>query len=166
MLFSRILSKKFYILVVTLGVTCIAVIGFWPPQVKSAAPPGLVTIEGSLLVRHGRPFEVRGVNYYPKDFAWDKFWTSYKDPVTSTQINEELNRAKSLGINTVRIFLPYKLFDGSDQAYLDHLADLSTRLESRDMVAIVTLFDFFIPATRQIRTRQRITWLVPVTSTQ
>ena len=83
------------------------------------------------------------MNYYPKDYAWDRFWVSYTQALP--QITAELDLAKRLGINTVRIFLPYERFDDSDKnaPYHGYLADLIGRLWAQDMVAIVTLFDFY-----------------------
>jgi hypothetical protein len=82
------------------------------------------------------------MNYYPKDFTWDRFWLSYTMAIP--QIERELDEAKSLGVNTVRLFTPYHLFSGTvPSAYPGYLADFVDRLESRQMVVIVTLFDFY-----------------------
>ncbi len=106
-------------------------------------PAGIVTAVGTHLERDGVPFEARGMNYYPKDYAWDRFWISYT--LALTQTNTELDRAKALGVNTVRIFLPYNLFNGTSQSapYLGRLTDFVGRLQARDMAALVTLFDFY-----------------------
>jgi len=139
-----------------LGLTAVVLLGFLltkvessvtacPPSSQAAAgsPTGIITAVGRHLERDGVPFEVRGVNYYPKDYAWHRFWLSYT--AATTQISTELDLAKALGGNAVRIFVPYELFGGSDQAapYLGHLADFVDRLRVRDMVAIVTFFDFY-----------------------
>ena len=89
------------------------------------------------------PFEARGMNYYPKDYAWDRFWINYTEALTQT--NDELDRARALGINTVRVFLPYNLFEGTGQSasYLGYLEDFVSRLQARDMVVLVTLFDYY-----------------------
>lgn len=112
---------------------------------QSAELSGFITVEGHDLVRNGVRFEAHGINYYPKDLAWDRFWTNYADPAASTQINQELDKAKRLGVNTVRIFTPYHLFSDTLQTapYPGYLADFISRLQARDMVAIVTLFDFY-----------------------
>lgn len=140
---SRALSRICLALVLGLGFVFTAVIGLLPIQAQSAASSGLVIAQGRYFVRNGVPFEVRGMNYYPKDFAWDRFWISYT--LASTQIDEELDRAKALGVNTVRLFTPYRLFSGTVQTapYPGYLADFIGRLQARDMVAIVTFFDFY-----------------------
>jgi len=112
-------------------------------------PAGIITAVGRHLERDRVPFEARGMNYYPKDYAWDRFWISYTEALTQT--SEELDRAKALGVNTARIFLPYNLFDGTSQStpYLGYLTDFVGRLQARDMVALVTLFDFYLTYSTQ-----------------
>lgn len=144
MIFSqRVLSRISFALVTGLGFAFISVAIMLPIEAQSAASLSLVTANGRHLVRNGAPFEVRGMNYYPKDFAWDRFWLNYT--VASAQINQELDKAKLLGVNTVRIFTPYRLCSNTLQTapYPGYLADFIGRLQARDMVAIVTLFDFY-----------------------
>jgi nitrous oxidase accessory protein NosD len=137
-----------------LGLTAIVLLGLLATRAQSSAmgPPlsshtkteystGIITAVGRHLERDGVPFKVRGVNYYPKDYGWERFWISYTEALP--QINRELNLAKALGVNTVRIFLPYKYFDGSDQDHLNHLKGFVNRLQLRDMTVIVTLFDLY-----------------------
>lgn len=140
----RAVSRILIALIIGTGFAFLLIGSLLPIQARqSVAPPGLVTADGRRLMRDGAPFEVRGMNYYSKDYAWDRFWISYTTAIT--QINTELDLARALGVNAVRIFLPYDLFDGSDQAapYLGYVADFAARLRARDMVAIVTLFDFY-----------------------
>jgi len=109
-------------------------------RADSAPWPGLVTTQGRSLVRDGARFELRGMNYSPKDHAWDRFWRNYE--TAAAQIGAELDRAGALGINTVRVFLPYDRFGGPTPD-LDHLRDFVHQLERRQMVGIFTLFDFY-----------------------
>lgn len=109
-------------------------------SLNAQAPSGLVTANGRYLMRSGIRFELHGENYYPKDYAWNKFWTNY---ITATaQISAEMDLSKALGVNTVRIFLPYNLFTTASP-YLVYLKDFVNQIESRHMVAIITLFDFY-----------------------
>jgi len=111
-------------------------IGFICLQTQSVQA-GLVTVSDKNLMRNGSRFVAKGMNYYPKDFAW-KFWKNYNN--CDDQINKELNIAKKLGVNTVRIFFPFENYS----SYLIHLQDfINNRLQLRGMVAIVTLFDFY-----------------------
>ena len=98
---------------------------------------GLVTVSDKDLMRNGSRLVAKGMNYYPKDFAW-KFWKNYNN--SDDQIDKELNIAEKLGVNTVRIFFPFENYS----SYLIHLQDfVNSRLQLRRMVAIVTLFDFY-----------------------
>ncbi len=124
------------------------------------ASSSIITVEGRHLTRDGIPFEVHGVNYYPKDHAWDRFWISYTTAIT--QIDIELDLARDMGVNALRIFVSYDLFDGTDQTYLDRLKDLVDRLQARDMVAIVTLFDLYTssPYANHLASQQHISAVV------
>ncbi len=144
MLSAQTLSRVSIALVAGLGAALIVSASLASTLAQSTALPNLITTEGRFLVRNSARFEVRGMNYYPKDFAWDKFWTNYSNPAVSAQINQELDKTKLLGINTVRIFTPYRFFSGTVQSsYPSYLADFIDRLQTRDMVAIVTLFDLY-----------------------
>ncbi|GIK41456.1 MAG: hypothetical protein BroJett011_52890 [Chloroflexota bacterium] len=144
MLSAQNLSRVCIALAAGLGAVLIVSASLASGLAQSTELPNLITREGRFLVRNGARFEVRGMNYYPKDFAWDKFWTNYSNPATSAQINQELDKAKLLGINTVRIFTPYRSFSGTVQSdYPSYLVDFIHRLQTHDMVAIVTLFDLY-----------------------
>lgn len=120
---------------VAVSIACLPAIQAQPGQ-----PGGLVRVAGRALVRDGAPFEVRGVNYYPKDHAWRSFWLDYG--AIAADIDRDLNHAERLGINTVRVFLPLDLFADANSPHLASLRDLvDRRLAPRGMLAIVTLFD-------------------------
>lgn len=87
-----------------------------------------------------QPFHIAGINYYPQATPWDLFWTQYSPAV----IDRDLSRIKGLGLNTIRIFVPYEQFGGAkvDPQMLDRLRDLLDRAEAQDLKVIVTLFDF------------------------
>lgn len=140
---SHRISKICFALVLGLGLIFIAMASLVSVQAQTVATSSLVTVQDRNFVRNGTPFSVRGMNYYPKDFAWDRFWLSYT--LAITQIERELDEAKSLGFNTVRIFTPHGLFSGTVKTapYPGYLADFIGRLQARDMVAIVTIFDFY-----------------------
>jgi hypothetical protein len=110
------------------------------PTALAAAPiPGLVGVTGRGLTLDGAPFVVAGVSYYPREASWDEFWPTY-DPLRTAA---DLSIMRSLGLNTVRIFVPF--FDVSDDdALAKMVADLADFLEQADsagMKVIVTLFD-------------------------
>ena len=101
---------------------------------------GFVRARGTELSLAGEPFYVRGINYYPKDTPWDQFWPNY-DPLTT---EKDFALIRSLGLNTVRVFIPYDQFGGAsvEPAMLERLADLLLRARRNDLKVIITLFDF------------------------
>ena len=109
-----------------------------------AACEGCVTISQmggeATLTLDGRAFHVAGINYYPQATPWDAFWAHYNPAI----IDRDLTRIKGLGLNTVRIFVPYRQFGGPrvDRVMLGRLADLLDRAHAQQLKVIVTLFDF------------------------
>ena len=104
------------------------------------ACPGCARVDGTGLRVDGTPFAVAGINYYPQATPWDTFWPQY-DPAV---IDRDLSRIKGLGLNTIRIFVPYEQFGGPhvDPIMRDRLSDLLDRAEAQNLKLIVTLFDF------------------------
>lgn len=107
---------------------------------RVATPSGFVGLDGNRLGLNGHPFELTGVNYYPQARPWLDFWLRYDPPVSDT----DLARIQSLGLNAVRIFVPYDAFGGPTVRpdLLDRLADFLDRATAHGLKAIVTLFDF------------------------
>jgi hypothetical protein len=110
------------------------------PEARSAVGPGFASRSGRQLVVDGVPFHVTGVNYYPQATPWDRFWPHYDPEV----VDQDFGLIHSLGLNTVRIFIPFEQFGGPglDPAMLDRLDDLLRRAEAHSLKVIVTLFDF------------------------
>jgi hypothetical protein len=121
----------------------------------------------SILTLDGRPYYIAGINYYPVDAGWDRFWVWY----TPKTINYDFNIIRSLGLNTIRIFIPFDQFGGAALGNnpglqptpqptpasgkvaaptngtivaqpLRKLEDLLTRASTYNLHVIVTLFDF------------------------
>lgn len=94
----------------------------------------LVTQKKSLLQK------IQGINYYPTDHPWLDFWPNYVEETSK----RDLDLAKELGFNHLRIFLPYAVFGkGSLNSkmvkHLDHFLDSCTE---KDMTVTLSLFDF------------------------
>jgi len=92
------------------------------------------------FIDQGMPYQVSGFNYYPKDFPWSDFWNNYHDSIVA----EDLSILKDLGMNSLRIFIPYQDFGAENpleerMKKLEQLLDLA---ESYEVKIIVTLFDF------------------------
>jgi hypothetical protein len=88
-----------------------------PPACPTGAPPkqdpapretakraSFVAIKNNRLVLDGKPFQVKGVNYYPRHASWRRFLQD-ADP---SEMAAELRLIKQAGFNTLRIFLWYE----------------------------------------------------------
>lgn len=99
-----------------------------------------VTATAGGLSRNGTPFVIAGINYYPQATPWDAFWPRYNPAI----IDRDFSRIKGLGLNTIRIFIPYEQFGGPrvEPELLNRLEDLLDRASAQNIQVIVTLFDF------------------------
>lgn len=105
----------------------------------TAPLPGIVTVRGEQLWLDGEPFDVAGINYYPQASPWTQFWPQYRPTQTAT----DLDLIRSLGLNTVRIFVSYADF-GADAVQPREIAKLTHFLDqahARQLKVIVTIFD-------------------------
>ena len=80
-----------------------------------------------------------GLNYYPASASWADFWTEF--PLE--EIKSDLETAKELNVNSLRIFLTHDYFDNNKTreealSKLDIFLDLCA---TKDIKVIVTLFD-------------------------
>jgi len=84
--------------------------------------------------------QMKGVNYYPVATPWFDFWENYSADTTK----QDLSLAKSLGFNTVRIFLQYEVFGGEEvkEEMLSKLKSFLDIAQNQKIKVIVTLFDF------------------------
>jgi hypothetical protein len=107
---------------------------------QAAAPAGFVRRAGAGLALDGKPYHVAGINYYPRDTAWDRFWLNYN----ADETDRDFALMQSLGINTMRTFVQFQQFGGAhvDAKMLDKLADLLDRADAHGLKVMVTLFDF------------------------
>lgn len=119
---------------------------------------GFVTTNGRDLLLNDELFFVRGINYYPQDTPWHDFWPKYDESI----IERDFELIHSLGLNTVRVFIPFapepfelmpeETADETESAEpelidpyehirekLNHLLDTA---DEQNLKVIVTLFDF------------------------
>ena len=85
--------------------------------------------------------DIKGLNYYPQDTPWDMFGKKYNDTI----ITKDFNLIKAMGLNTIRIFIPYEDF-GAAHVDFDKLAKVRSLLdlaEKNNLKVVVTLFDFY-----------------------
>lgn len=113
-----------------------------PAVTAAAVPPGagFVRRAGTELVLDGKPYRVAGIDYYPRDTPWDRFWVNY-DPA---ETERDFALIQSLGLNTVRTFVQFKEFGGAhvDPKMLGKLQDLLDRADAHGLKVLLTLFDF------------------------
>ena len=110
-------------------------------------PGGFIQASGTQLTRLGQPVQLKGVNYYPRGRPWKEMWAAWDGP----QVERELRLARGqLGINAVRVLLPYNVDDtdtvSQEQVTAELLGELRETAQiagSLNMRLIVTLFDFY-----------------------
>ena len=117
------------------------------PQPPSAPPGGFLAVTGDQLTRNGQTVLLKGVNYYPQWRPWGEMWRNWNGP----QIARELRLAHDeLGINTVRVLLPYNGTGAKQGAghvtpkLLGRLRELAQIAGDLDMRLVITLFDFYV----------------------
>jgi len=122
------------------------------------APAGWVTVEGNRLVQGGAPIVLKGLNYYPAGGPWSYMWTAWDGP----QVERELVRARrELGINVVRILVPYRKDEGWTDGegnvaphMLARLREMVQLAGQQQLKLIVTLFDWEDPLAEPGSTRE------------
>jgi hypothetical protein len=84
--------------------------------------------------------KIKGINYYPKNNPWNKFWNNYSEEETE----HDFDIISSLGLNTVRIFISVEALGINEinDATLLKFDHLLSAAEERNLKVIPTLFDF------------------------
>ena len=116
------------------------------PAARQRIPGNFIQSSGGQLTYQGKPIQIKGVNYYPQWRPWGAMWKGWDGP----QMERELRAARDqLGINTVRLMVPYNFFSEKDgdgvvtPKMIKRLHEAIQIAGSMDMRVIVTLFDFF-----------------------
>jgi len=93
--------------------------------------------KGKFTQNFGKNFT--GLNYYPASASWADFWKEY--PVS--EIEADLEKAQTLNVNSLRIFLTHDYFDNVEtrEEGLSKLNIFLDLCESKDIKVLVTLFD-------------------------
>ena len=98
-------------------------------------------IKDSEILVEGKPFTIKGINYYPKETPWDMFGENYN----LQTIEQDFKLIKNSGLNSIRIFIQYEDF-GKEKVQLEKLEKLREVLniaENIGLKVVVTLFDFY-----------------------
>lgn len=108
---------------------------------NSASAQDFVRIRGEQFVYQGQVIKLKGTNYYPRQHMWGSMWSSWDWPAIST----EVPMMKNLGLNCIRILVPYSNGGWSynpSATKLQQLEDLVNLCGANGIKCIVTLFDW------------------------
>lgn len=101
-----------------------------------------VRVTGDQFTHNGTVYRVKGSNYYPQNHMWAAMWSSWD----WTAIADEVQRMKGLGMNSVRILVPYSNggWGGANvpSSRLQMLEDVVNEFGENGIRSCVTLFDW------------------------
>lgn len=126
--------------------------GFWRvrhlEKMKSEAfakdtvkPHPIYTVKKNQILQNNIPYTIKGINYYPKNSAWDTFG----DLFNKDTIAQDFDIIKNSNLNTVRVFIQYGDFGKAKliPQKMERLKVLLDLAEAKKLAVIVTLFDFY-----------------------
>lgn len=101
----------------------------------------IAKVENSKVIVDGKPYKIKGINYYPQVNPWDTFGSDFSFDI----IFKDFKLIQGSGLNTIRIFIQYEDF-GKAKVQQDKLHKLETLLNLANesgLKVIITLFDFY-----------------------
>ena len=98
-------------------------------------------VVGKKIKYNNVDFISKGINYYPKNSAWDTFG----DLFNKDTIAKDFDIIKKAKLNSIRIFIQYEDFGKADikPEKLEKLKTLLDLAEAKNLKVVVTLFDFY-----------------------
>jgi hypothetical protein len=98
-------------------------------------------VVGKKIKYNNADFISKGINYYPKNSAWDTFG----DRFNKDTIAKDFDIIKKSKLNSIRIFIQYEDFGKADikPEKLEKLKTLLDLAEAKNLKVVVTLFDFY-----------------------
>ncbi|MFQ3548893.1 MAG: hypothetical protein SNJ70_04005 [Armatimonadota bacterium] len=128
-------SKKLQILFILLSLLFTLNLG-------AQSSNGFVTLGTEKFLYNGQPVNLKGNNYYPMYYPWAAMW-SYDYWST---YEADAQRLKDLGVNSIRILVPYSNggWNGANvpQSRIDLLRDIINLFGQNGIRSVVTLFDW------------------------
>jgi Cellulase (glycosyl hydrolase family 5) len=99
------------------------------------------TTAGKNIKYKNENFIIKGINYYPKNAAWDTFGKTFN----AKNIAKDFDIIKKAKLNSIRIFIQYEDFGKADiqEEKLQRLKILLDLAVAKDLKVVVTLFDFY-----------------------
>jgi hypothetical protein len=140
------------VLTILLGTAALGSLKWLVPAAGAAprdtsSPSSCPQIIGDQFYVNDQRYLIKGLNYYEKDHAWDEFWPYWHNKANRATVAHELDLARALGVNTLRIFLRWDFFTTSPDdptVPLEAKQDLDEFLElaaAKQMRVLLTLFD-------------------------
>jgi len=110
-------------------------------KIDSLVPPKVWVQDDQIMVSD-TIFRIKGINYYPQKYPWQKMWEKYD----KIDFSKDFQAIRDLDFNTIRIFVPYNHF-GQANVYEEELKKLVEVMDlagQHHLKVVVTLFDFFL----------------------
>lgn len=84
---------------------------------------------------------IKGINYYPQQTPWDTFGKGFSDTI----ITADFKIIENMGLNTIRLFIPYEDFGKAavDPKKLERLKKTFSIAQKHNLKILLTLFDFY-----------------------
>ena len=115
--------------------------GFWRIRHLVKLPPKKVEKPEISKPKMMGISNIKGINYYPQKHPWDMYGANFD----ASTIYDDFKKIKELGLNTVRLFVPYKTFGKAqiDVKKVDQLKQTLNLAAQNDLKVIISLFDFY-----------------------
>ena len=132
----------------------------------TAVETDFVRVEGSQFIYKGQVVKIKGCNYYPQDHMWGQMWQGWN----SREIAAEADRIRDLGMNAVRLMVPYSHanWGGANPRpeRLMQLEELIRIFGERGIRSCVALFDWetSYPDQNTLREAQHLQYLTAIVS--
>ena len=113
--------------------------GFW--RIRHLIREESAAVELHHTPRFHSKVHLKGINYYPQKTPWNLFGVHYNTSIIAT----DFATIKSAGLNSIRIFIPYRSFQNS-KAHAQQLKKLKQLLDTaqkHQIKVMITLFDFY-----------------------
>lgn len=108
---------------------------------STITPKKIFTVKDKTILKNNIPTAIKGINYYPKNSAWDTFGANFNVDT----IAKDFDIIKNAKLNTIRIFVQYNDFGEGivSKEKLQKLHQILDLAQAKELNVIITLFDFY-----------------------